>query len=422
MLDYVRSFGRLNRDVKLYLAGFGVSAFGYFGVMGVLFNLYLARLGFGAEFIGLLIGSGQLLWAILALPAGAIGARIGLSRALLLSEAIMALGITLLLFVEWLPRPLWEGWLIATWMTLWLGAALFTVNGVPFLMAATSLEERTRAFSLQQAVVALCGLAGSLVAGWLPGALAGWMGITLDGSYSDAAPYRVALWLAPASFVLATFLYIALRPVAAASRQGDSDSRAGAPIVLYIFFTVVVFLGASGEGAARSFFNLYLDSELHVPTAQIGAAMGIAQLLPVGIALIAPLLLARLGNGMALAAATFAAALCIVVMGIFPNWLVAAAALMGIQGTVAIVGPARNLFSQEIVPPHRRTTTAALMTIGLALGWGASAAFGGYVIAALGFRVFFLTIAALSVASALLLLIYVQRTKNAPAPAEHPAD
>src|SRR5262245_56435164 len=115
MFDYFRAFGGLNRNVKLYVVGFGLAAFGYFGIMGVLFNLYLARLGFGAEYIGLLIGSGQLVWAILALPAGVIGMRIGLTRALVFAELLMALGFSLVLIVERLPRPLWEGSLIGAW-------------------------------------------------------------------------------------------------------------------------------------------------------------------------------------------------------------------------------------------------------------------------------------------------------------------
>ncbi len=77
-------------------------------------------------------------------------------------------------------------------------------------------------------------------------------------------------------------------------------------------------------------------------------------------------------------------------MGLVPHWLVATAGLMGIQGAISVVGPARSLFSQEIVSARWRTTTAALVTVGLALGWAAAAAFGGYAIAVMGFRAFFL--------------------------------
>src|SRR5688572_6730852 len=217
MFDYIGGFGRLNRDVKIYLLAFGLAAFAYFGIMGVLFNLYLTRLGFGAEFIGLLIGSGQLVWAILALPAGVIGVRIGLTRALVLAIALFTIGFSLVLLVEWLPRPWWELWLIGAWMILWFGAALLTVNGLPFLMAATAVGERAYAFSLQAAISALLAFSGSLVAGWLPGWLAGWMGTTLE----DSAPYRLALWLAPATFALSWLLFAAIRPVAATSREDE---------------------------------------------------------------------------------------------------------------------------------------------------------------------------------------------------------
>lgn len=413
MFEYVRAFGRLNRDVKFYLAGNSLIAFAYFGIMGVLFNLYLVRLGFGAEFIGLLIGSGQLIWAILALPAGAIGLRLGLKRVLVLAQVLAALGFSLVLLVEWLPRAMWEGWLIGGWMILWVGAALLTVNSVPFLMAATSSGERGYAFSLQAALTALITIVGSLVAGWLPGVLAVWMDTTLDGSPMSAAPYRLALWLAPASFVLAALFFGAMRPVEIAVTKEGSAQRSGAPIALFLFFTVMVFLAACGEGAVRSFFTLYLDGELHVATAQIGAAMGLAQMLPVFMALLTPLLMARLGTGMTLAAATVACALSITLIGVVSQWMIATVALMGLQATIAVINPTRNLFSQEIVSARWGTTTSALATIGVALGWAVAAALGGYAIAAVGYRVFFLACSSLVMASALLLLLYLWRTKVA---------
>ena len=42
-----------NRNIWLYLLAWGLVAFGYMGVQGVLLNLYLLRLGYEVEFIGL---------------------------------------------------------------------------------------------------------------------------------------------------------------------------------------------------------------------------------------------------------------------------------------------------------------------------------------------------------------------------------
>ena len=59
---------------------------------------------------------------------------------------------------------------------------------------------------------------------------------------------------------------------------------------------LVVLLQVAGEGAARTFFNVYLDAGLHVPTAQIGVLSAAGQLLAVPAALAAPLLMARWGK------------------------------------------------------------------------------------------------------------------------------
>src|SRR4029453_16949911 len=92
-----------NRNIRLCLIAWALIGFGYFGVQGVLLNLYLLRLGFDTRFIGSLIASGQLVWGLAALPAGAIGRRMGLRAALIASAALNALGNVLLLMVERLP-------------------------------------------------------------------------------------------------------------------------------------------------------------------------------------------------------------------------------------------------------------------------------------------------------------------------------
>ena len=193
-----RILGTFSRSMRLFLLAWAVGAFSYFGIQGVLLNLYLLRIGYGPEFIGLLIAFGQIIWAIGALPAAAFGRRLGLRAALVTSSARLALGLILVLMVETLPRPIWTGWLIGCWMVMWIGAALITVNSVPYLMQVSAAEARHHAFAAQAAVIAAMGFAGSLVAGVLPGLFVTWVG----GSLDQPAPYRYALWLAPLAQVL----------------------------------------------------------------------------------------------------------------------------------------------------------------------------------------------------------------------------
>ena len=66
---YLHVLRDFNRDVRLYLITtmlIGLTVDG--GVYTVLFNLYLLRLGYGPEFIGLVNGSGMLLFASSACP------------------------------------------------------------------------------------------------------------------------------------------------------------------------------------------------------------------------------------------------------------------------------------------------------------------------------------------------------------------
>ena len=71
----------LGPAVGLYLLGVALVGFALDGgIYSVLLNLFLLRLGFGPELIGLVNSAGTLTFALASLPAGALGGRLG-SRA-----------------------------------------------------------------------------------------------------------------------------------------------------------------------------------------------------------------------------------------------------------------------------------------------------------------------------------------------------
>ena len=82
MANYLSKL-RFNRDVWLVLITWALMGFAYTGVFLVLFNLYLLRLGYGPEFVGIVNGVG-LIAALVSLPAGALGKRWGSRRLLCL--------------------------------------------------------------------------------------------------------------------------------------------------------------------------------------------------------------------------------------------------------------------------------------------------------------------------------------------------
>ncbi|MBX3001784.1 MAG: MFS transporter [Caldilineaceae bacterium] len=408
-LYLMRSF---NSDVKRLLGFWALNSFAYFGIASVLMNLYILRLGLGIEFIGFFNATGQMIYAITSIPAGAVAQRIGLRTSLLFGCVLAAGSMSLLLLVEWLPQTIWQPWLVVCWSLGWIGGAFATVVGTPYMMLATrTAEERGQAFATQAAVVALMGFVGGAVAGVVPGLIVSLLG----GSLEDATPYRLALWLNPLTYLLAFFVFAPASPLRLEEQQTDASTQRP-PLRLFTFLGGIVLITGIGSGAARGFFNLFLDTELGVHPGQIGFVIGLGQLLPVLMVTVTPLLLARLGSAGTLAAVGVVVAAGLGLMGLSTHWLLAAVGFALVFSAMAANGPAVGIFSQELVSSRWRTLSSAVINVGIAVGWAASSALGGALISAVGFRTFYFVSAAISFAATPILLAY-RRGRRARVPA-----
>jgi hypothetical protein len=375
----VRGF---NRSIRLWLLVWALGAFAYFGLQGVLLNLYLLRLGFGPQFIGVLVGSGQIIWGLAALPAGTFGRRAGLRTALQVAMVLMTVGFGVLPLVEALPRPLWEPGLFVCWAVAWTGAALMTVNSVPYAMAVASQDERIALFPTQQAVIALATFIGSLVAGALPSIISAWTGASLG----EAGPFRAALSLIPVLFLVSLLAIAGAREARLDTQVSATDTqRQSPPIGIFLVVGAITFLQSAAEGPIRAFFNVYLDRGLGIAPAQIGLIVGLGQLLPVATAVLAIRLLSRLGASLTLAFASLGTFIAYLPLAAIAVGGAAGLGFTGVMMMASVHSPARNVLSQELVIARWRTMTPAMVTIGTALGWATTAAAGGFMIANIGF-------------------------------------
>lgn len=200
------------------------------------------------------------------------------------------------------------------------------------------------------------------------------------------------------------------------SAQGDGR----VPLAPLTFFGLVTFLGATGEGVVRTFFNVYLDMGLGVTPAAIGTIMGAAQLLPIGAALASPILVARWGTGNALVVGLLGMGIFLVPLAAIPLVWVAGIAYMGIIAMIALSSPVRDLFGQEIVSAPWRTTSQSAATIGLALGWATAGIAGGALIKASGFGALYFA-GALAALLGVGLLVGYLRWANARLPVIEPS-
>jgi Na+/melibiose symporter-like transporter len=385
-IAYIRRLRLFSRDVRLFLITAGLVAFAWDGMRIVLLNLYLLRLGYGPEFIGLITAVGALAFALLTPIAGALGTRMSSRRLIIAGIALMAVGFGLMPLVEFLPDGWWIGWLLVTTVVTFLGLSFFFVNGLPFMMGATGAEERDYVFSVQMALLPLAAFGGSLLAGVLPGLLAAMLGVTVQ----DPVAYRIPLWLAALLLVPALLTMVPTGEVEHGGAQAPATDAGPAPVGLFLAIALAMALRFGGRGSVMAFFNVYLDDALGVPTALIGALSAAGQLISVPAALLTPLLVARWGNPRTYTWGTLGVAALMLPMALVPTWTAAGLGYVTSMFFFSLsVGPIR-VFSQELVRPHWRAAMAAAFMGGAGLSYSALSYAGGYVIATWGYGVLFL--------------------------------
>ena len=282
------------------------------------------------------------------------------------------------------------------------GVALYVVNTNPYLIAVAGEAERNHAFSVQAALGPLAAFFGSIVGGLLPGLIAAATHTSLD----EPGPYRYPLIFAAAMLLPAAGAILALRDVRDVHITPAGGRSGPAPLFLIGMLTLVVTLQVAGEGVARTFFNVYMDAGLQVPTAQIGLIAALGQLLAVPAALAAPLLMARWGSVRTFSLAAFGLSASLLPLAFIPTWGTASLGFMGVMMWAAITRPVIGIYNMTIVAAAWRNLTAGATTMAVGISWAVMGLAGGYIIALLGYPSLFLTGALLTAMGGLIFWIY----------------
>jgi MFS family permease len=403
--DYLQALRLFSHDVRMYLLTAAVFGFTNFGFVTVLLNLYLLRLGYGTAFIGLVNSATALAFALTSLPSGAIGSRWGYRRIVVAGVSLVGVGTILLPLTNYLPGAGRDAGIVATRLLTGLGFSFYFVNANPYLVAATRPRERTYVFSMQVGLMPLAGFAGSLIAGVLPGFFAAWMGVSED----HPGPFGISIIVAGLLILPAIFALLSTQKVTVSQSAPSSAANPKAtalPILLVFFLAVAAMLRMTGEGAARSFFNVYLDVGLGETTTRIGLLAAFGQLAAGPAAMAAPILAERLGKISAIVISTLATAASLLLMGLFPHWTVVGLGFAGVIGMRAITQSVASVVQMEIVPERWRGTTSGIISMAMGSGFTSMALGGGFLIPIIGFQWLYFIAAALVTASSLLFWFY----------------
>ncbi|RLT39244.1 MAG: MFS transporter [Chloroflexi bacterium] len=411
-----------SRNVRLFL--FTVFLVGFCfdgGIFSVLFNLYLLRLGYGAEAVGAINSGGLLAFALFSLPAALFGNWWGVRRMILVGLGVMMLGVGLLPVAELWGGSWQQAGLTGAYTVIFMGMVLYFVNGAPFMLASTAPANRDHLFSMQVGLMAVAAFAGSLIGGALPGLFAPLLGTTLD----SPVPYRMPLLLAGLLFVPAILVLWRSQDVAAddneetvADKEPGSPAPAGKealPFGLFLLLLVVRTLQVAGVATVFVFFNVYLDTHLQAATSTIGLVSAAGRLIAVPVALLTPVFTRRFGNLNVVVVSCLIVTLGYLPMAFLPTVGASAVGYIAIVGLSAMRYPATMNFSMRIVAPSQRGTLNGAGEMAAGVSFTALALGGGYVITSLGYESLFLLTGALNLAGALIFWYFFRnfrRTKS----------
>lgn len=409
MRTYIQTLRRLNRNLRLSFIASAITGFVAFGVYGLLLNLYLLRLGYGAAFIGQVNAVGPLALALASLPAGTFSQRYGIQYGLRIGFLGAVLFRALIPLHEFLPGAWQQAWILGCSGIYWAFGALILVNLPPFLMAATAPDERNLVFSVQGALWPFFGFVGNLVGGLLPALFAFLLGVTA----AEAAPYRLALLLASALDGVTVLLIWQLNVAAPASVAATKERAGGAawPWRVIGVVALVSMLRVGGEYTMRVFFNVYLDSVLATPTVLIGLLLAAGQLLAL-LSLLAPWVMAHSSKERIILASSLALALTFLPVLFIAHWLAVGVSFIAMIGLMALSGPVFQLFTLEQVQPQWHTSIASANSMAVGVSIAAVAFGGGYVIVGYGYSTLFALGALLALAAALLFAAYFRKARS----------
>ena len=413
---YIRTLRLFNRNVQLYLGSIALLGFAFYGIYTTLLNLYLVRLGYGPRFIGLVNATALFAIAIFGLPAGILGRRWGVRRMMIVGLLGSALGLGLLPLVELTPARWHAGWLLGTAFFGFSSGALYIVNGNPLLTGTTTSQERDHAFSIRAALSPLFAFVGSLLAGLMPTFFSAVLSIDADAT----AAFQIPLIIGALLYIPGAIALLRMRGVdnerlfgeQPAVKSQEPQKRSRLSVGLIAVMAVVAIFQEAGDGAGRTFFNLYLDTELGTSTALIGVLTAIGQLLGAVAALSIPLFTARLGTYRTFVVGALGMAAGLLLIAFIPHWTAAGLGFIILLALSSVTRPTGTLYSMELVKPTWRAAMSGALIMAVGISWTIMALGGGVIIASAGYRSLYITGAVLTTIGALLFWFYFRRPRG----------
>lgn len=396
----------MNRELGTYLAAVALVSLGMY-VHVVLFNLYLADLGFREDWMGRLVGAMTLGTALGAIPAAALARRMSLRFTILIALCGLSLSLAL--------RAVAAGTTLvaASFLAGFFLAGWFVTN--PPAIAALSLRgtgsdarRSAAAFSYNTALAIGVGAAGGILAGRLPGWLSG-----ATPASSKQAALLVAAGLVTLAITVVLRVRFAENPKSEI-RNPKSVFLGSSPVRSFVArFLLAVALWYVFSAGFLPFFNVYLRSRMGASVEAIGGIFAAAQVAQaLAVLLMAPLIV-RLGLVRAVVTTQLLSAAALAALWPAHTLRVAGALYLVYLSFQVMSEPGlQNLLMSRVPAEARASASAANLLVMFSMQAAAGTA-AGALIAARGYATLFIALGATGLAAAAVFAALFSRSSPA---------
>ncbi|MBI4328462.1 MAG: MFS transporter [Chloroflexi bacterium] len=414
-VGYFATIRQFSRNARLFLAYSLLAGLGT-GIWGVMFNLYLLRMGFPVTFIGTFWLVNMLSHGAASLPAGFIADRFGRRRAFFIATLLSVTAQGSLLFT------LEPSIILVLAAIAGFGEAFHGVTGAPFMMENSEPQERPHLFSLNASFLQLSNFGGSLAGGLLPLLWATTLGIPpVDPS---AARWALVTGLPLTLGALLPLVFMREKSVELAESLKDLITlRYVVHFRIVMQLTLLSLVVGVAFGLTVRFFNIFFQDIFKATYSQVGTILAMGALAGAGSILISPVVAQRWGQVKGILVTQVLSIPLLLMIAFLPS-LSAVTVFFLVRGAVYSIGlPLRNQLSMEFIGSKERGTTAGFTHTAFDVGGGLGAGLAGLLITGTGFTSAFTVAATLILVPAILYYVFFagleasrQATTRVPAP------
>lgn len=394
MRDYVRALKSSTLNARMYLI-FTFLLSLYVGIYNVIFNLYVIKLGYNEQFLGLIISASMIATGLFAFPAAQCCDRMGSKMCLVTSGLLTAVTLYLLYTVTSMKL------LLALSILGGIFGAIPTVIGPPFLVENTSQGNRLHLFSVNFGTFVAATIMGTALGGYLPRLCQALFGFPEISLQAYRYTLMVSLAIAALSVVPLIFIRDRRKPCPVQSDMASlfrklAESR---PVRQLVVTSCLIGMGA---GLIVPFFNVYFSKIMAATPGEIGIIFSIAQASMIAGAVLVPYMAGRIGKVKTVSLTYLLSIPFLLLLAFTTNLYLAGAAYVLRMLFMNMSVPISNSFSMEIVDSADMASVSSLTSTGnyiaIAIGSliaGVMMSLGAYTLPYLGACAFYVIAAIL---------------------------